>query len=929
MMRKSFVRLCGCLWVGAVVLLPALASAQPTVTPAQNSIVAQATDTITVGFNSLNLSPGTDTIQVYGSRFGRHEGEIEVSGSTLRFVSDCPFRPGETVTVTLSDEAIGPLADPFVWQFTVRSEFGTGSFSKRTPVQLAGAEGGTTEPAKLGSVTIPSEPYAADFNRPLTTSDPGDLQTDVAFVNQETGQVRVLFGPNLEKGSSQTIAAPEATTLGGGDINEDGLPDLVTVNSLENTLTVFMNQGGSFSEAQSISTGSRPTDLAIADLDGDGAQDLAVTPFGTDSVFVHFNRNDGSGTFEPPEVYATGSAPTTLLARDIDRDGALDLLVGSAGEDRIDWLENEGGRRFNLSESIDLSFTPSALSANDVFPNTGDGWIDLVVTSQNQDQIRLYENDGTSAFSFTERPVPSLDVPAPALELADLDAGLSGERDEGVFDLDLISTFGSAGTLRTLLNDNSPGYSNPESYTARAPVGVVSLDAERNGSQDFVVINSRGTTAQLFVNEGGRPEPVTVSGDPLRFGKICVGDDSTGTVDVENITNNDVVVSESSVPTGFEVDTPLPDTLRPNETATLAVRFSPTEIRGYGGDLVLQVNELTQFCGRETPPVNLPIEVEGTGAGIDLSATPETLSFGELIVGNSSVESFDIVNDGNNIADVQDITGLAGGPFELQDPPSEIPPGEQSVSVAFSPNDPNETYRDTVRVTAADRCGQHTLSVALTGSSRPQRPDLVAEDVLVDGERPRPIRVNDTLDVFCRYSNQGGRDIEEPFDIVLRRDGSQLDTFRKNGLEVNASARTSSVSLSFSEIGATEIVCEVDVANTLTEQDEGNNIATLPLTVERPDQLPVSPNPFTPVPTTEGLNDVVKFRVAEFGLNQPTVRIYTFQGRLVRTINQVEGGVLEWDGTDDDGERMPPGAYLYVVQDGGQDVASGDVVLAR
>jgi hypothetical protein len=913
-----------------MVLTPALVSAQPTVTPVQNSIVAQPTDTITVDFTSLNLSSGADTIQVYGSRFGQHEGEIEVSGSTLRFVSDCPFRPGETVTVTLSDDAIGSLSDPFVWQFTVRSEFGSGSFSKQTPVQFSGAEGAATEPAKLGSVVIPSEPYAAEFNRPLTTSDPGDLQTDVAFVNQEAGHVRVLFGPDLEKGNSQTIPAPDATTLAGGDINEDGLPDLVTANSLDDALTVFVNEGGSFTESQSISTGSRPTDVTIADLDGDGAQDLAVTPFGTDSVFVHFNRNDGSGTFEPAEVYATGSAPTTLLARDIDRDGDLDLLVGSAGEDRIDWLENEGARQFSLSGSIDLSFTPSALTANDVVPNTGDGWIDLVVTSQNQDQIRLYENDGTSAFSFTERSISSLADPVPGIELADLDAGQSGERDQGVFDLDLITTFGSVGTLRTLLNtNNSPGYSDPESYTASSPIGVVSLDAERDGSQDFLVINSRGTTAQLFRNEGGRPGPVTVSGDPLRFGKICVGDDSTETVDVENITNNDVVVSESSVPTGFEVDTPLPDTLRPNETATLAVTFSPTAIQGYGGDLVLQVNELTQFCGRETPPVNLPIEVEGTGAGIDLSATPETLSFGELIVGNSSTESFDIVNDGNNIADVQNITGLAGGPFELQNPPSEISPGEQSVSVTFSPSDPNESYRDTVRVTAADRCGQQTVAVVLTGSSRPQRPDLAAEDVRVEGERPDPIRVNDTLDVFCRYSNQGGRDIEEPFDIVLRRDGNQLGRTDGELLEVNASARTPSVSLSFSDLGSTEIVCEVDVANTLTEQDEGNNTATLPLTVERPDQLPVSPNPFTPVPTTEGLNDVVEFRVAEFGLSQPTVRIYTFQGRLVRTINQVEGGVLEWDGTNDNGERMPPGAYLYVVQDGGQDVASGDVVLAR
>jgi len=113
----------------------------------------------------------------------------------------------------------------------------------------------------------------------------------------------------------------------------------------------------------------------------------------------------------------------------------------------------------------------------------------------------------------------------------------------------------------------------------------------------------------------------------------------------------------------------------------------------------------------------------------------------------------------------------------------------------------------------------------------------------------------------------------------------------------------------------------------IDEQDENNNIARLEFNVQRPDQLPVSPNPFTP--NGDDFNDRVEFRVSEFGLDQATVEIYTFQGRLVRTLDEIQdGGVLEWDGRDDSGERLSPGVYLYVLRSGGQDAASGHVTLA-
>ncbi|WP_259075359.1 FG-GAP-like repeat-containing protein [Salinibacter ruber] len=905
--------------------------------------MARATDTVSVALSSVDVEPmDEDTLTVFGSRFGRHEGTIEVTSDSIRFISDCPFRPGETVTVTVDEEVSSDLGNPYVWQFTVRSEYGEGTFSPETSVSF-GQQSQEKQVAKLGSVEIPSDPFAADFNRPLSDDSDreDDLQTDVAFVNQEAEEVQILYGPDLSQ-SNLDISVPGATTLSGGDLNNDGLPDLVVVSSFSDNLTILLNdEDGTFKKGPQISTGARPTDVVIADLNGNGNQDLAVAPFGEKEVEVYINKDsDNNIAFQSVESYSVGAAPTTLTARDVDRDGALDLLVGSSGEERIDVLGNDGQGRFpqngSLRASVNLGFVPASISANDVIDVMGnDGSVDLIVSGQGEGEMVLVENNPANPFGFSTRDSTALpstpDGPALGLALADVDAG-----EKEIYDLDLLSTYRSSDSLQVLPISSNNGYGMPSSFSSESsdPVGVVDLDVDRDGDQDFAVINPRGTALDLFTNQGGRPSPpVTLDSNDSRtidFAGICVGNSSTETVQIKNISPNRVVIDSSAVPDGFTVTSSLPVTLRPRETRMVNVRFEPESIRDYGGAEFLVANELTKSCGRETKPKELPIEVSGTGLGISISEDGGPVEFGEVLEGNSSTESFTIQNNGNDDADIQDIQGLDGTPFEIVDSPSSVPGGgQEQVTVRFAPTEPNASYEETVRVTLESRsCDQQeTVEVTLTGSSRPPRPDLVAEEVFVDGGAPSPVRVSDTLSVQCVYSNQGGTRVDNPFDWEIRKDGEPEGSETDSGLAVGDSRETSAVEVQFPDEGPTEITCEVDSEDLITEQAEDNNTATLNLTVELPEQLPVRPNPFTP--NGDGVNEAVKFDTREFGLNQPTVEIYTFEGRLIRSLSDVSSGKIEWDGTDDSGEKQPPGVYLYVVRDEGQDVASGQVTLAR
>jgi hypothetical protein len=68
-------------------------------------------------------------------------------------------------------------------------------------------------------------------------------------------------------------------------------------------------------------------DIAIADYNGDGNLDIAVTDGESDSMAVLLGK--GNGAFDPARYFAGGSPFAFMSTGDFNADGKPDLVIGN------------------------------------------------------------------------------------------------------------------------------------------------------------------------------------------------------------------------------------------------------------------------------------------------------------------------------------------------------------------------------------------------------------------------------------------------------------------------------------------------------------------------------------------------------------------------------------------------------------------------
>ena len=387
----------------------------------------------------------------------------------------------------------------------------------------------------------------ADDTRALAL---GDLNNDgkLDLVVGNSGQINKLYLNDGEGDPFDTIVGTEigmntdgthqTRTIALGDLNGDGLLDVMTGYVYWDDNIIFLNDGEgdpfdtvTGQELRGAST--KVESLALADIDGDGNLDW-VDGCWDDELEICFG--DGRGGIATSFIIGTVDDTESIAVGDVNGDGTLDVVTGNFyGQMNRLYLNNGRREKPVITEAtgtligIDTD-TTYAVAVGDL---DGDGDLDVVTGNSNQTN-KLYLNDGQGDpfDTVTGIPIGTDTDDTRSIAVSDMNG-------DGMLD---VVTGNYNQTNKLYLND---GQGDPFDTAAGIPIGtdtddtrsIAVSDLDGDGDLD-VVAGNYNQTNKLYLNDGQGDPFAAIDGKPVgtdtdRTLSIALGDlDGDGNIDV-------------------------------------------------------------------------------------------------------------------------------------------------------------------------------------------------------------------------------------------------------------------------------------------------------------------------------------------------------------------------------------------------------------
>ncbi|MGB3654038.1 MAG: FG-GAP-like repeat-containing protein [Rivularia sp. (in: cyanobacteria)] len=305
------------------------------------------------------------------------------------------------------------------------------------------------------------------------------------------------FTPEINStiGTSNTFLEQVAL----GDVNGDGLPDLVAVSNnfdgiTENLSVLLGNGNGTFDSESKYAVGDRPLSVALGDVNGDGRQDIVTANYYGNSISVLLGNSDGS--FTAQTEYASGEQPTSVALGDINGDGRQDIVTGNRYSSSVSVLLGNGDGTFAEKTDYATESIVASLALGDV---NGDGSPDIVTATDDDYSpgvsVLLGNGDGTFAtktdYTFGDKPK--------SVALGDV----NGDGRQDIVTANYSSSSDSPSTVSVLLGNSDGSFDSKKRLdfiTGREPNSIALSDFDLDGDLDFVTTNYYNDTISVGFN---------------------------------------------------------------------------------------------------------------------------------------------------------------------------------------------------------------------------------------------------------------------------------------------------------------------------------------------------------------------------------------------------------------------------------------------
>jgi hypothetical protein len=227
-------------------------------------------------------------------------------------------------------------------------------------------------PVLFGSLVGPgvAAAAAADFDQ--------DGTIDLALGASAPGESRIAWGSvtGPADAGSASFTTDGVVAIAAAELSGDSLPELILLEGGPSegsaALTLFHGATGGPDLAHPVHLPAvDPRALVVADLDGDGSDDIAVCDHAGSTIYW----NDASLFFtESNQINLPSSGCAGIVAEDLDQDGDIDLVLANSDADS-EILWNQGDHFASPDRTALPTRGAWSVTAADL---DGDGWSDLV-----------------------------------------------------------------------------------------------------------------------------------------------------------------------------------------------------------------------------------------------------------------------------------------------------------------------------------------------------------------------------------------------------------------------------------------------------------------------------------------------------------------------------------------------------------------------
>ncbi len=307
----------------------------------------------------------------------------------------------------------------------------------------------------------------------------------------------------LTRRPPQEGAAPEESEPAARTAGPEAPADLAAADLELGSVWLLLNRGDRSFDVRElrVGVGRWLSAVTAVDVDRDGALDLVVTDMAQDELIVLLG--DGAGGFSVAQTIPTGRGPAALASADFDGDGRLDLAVAHFHEDSVGIWLGDGVGGFRPGGLYAAGLGPVDVRAGDL---NGDGFPDLVVANARSPWLTVLLNEGVRRGRGRPALAPGERVRlGPPSESGAQGAALGDFDGDGALDLAVAGGGGAGGEVVTVrLGDGRgrfPDDRGRELPVAGQPVALLAEDLDGSGFPDLVVVRFDSDSVSLLLNE--------------------------------------------------------------------------------------------------------------------------------------------------------------------------------------------------------------------------------------------------------------------------------------------------------------------------------------------------------------------------------------------------------------------------------------------